>query len=385
MSKRRLSTEADSNSRIAFFLATPWGDGAERVVVTLVNAIADRGLEVDLVLYRAGSYRGRVSEKVRIVDLGSSGAMMSIPGLVRYLTTVRPGSMLSTIEQANIALLLAKRLSRVPVRVVVREANTTSRSLGAAAGIRGRLHRRLAPVCYPWADAVIAVSEGVADDLSSSVRVARDGIKVVYNPVALAELRAMASAPIYHNWFMPGQPPVIVGSGRLSPQKDFATLIRAFAKLRAHREARLLILGEGAERENLESLAGELGVHEDVSMPGHLDNPYAYVARASVFALSSCFEGLPNALIEALALGVPVVSTDCESGPREILEEGRYGKLVPVADPDAMCRAMVEALNQGKTSGVHAEVLARFDLRNAVDNYLRIMTENAGAGVHNGQ
>ncbi|MCE5199542.1 glycosyltransferase, partial [bacterium] len=153
--------------------------------------------------------------------------------------------------------------------------------------------------------------------------------------------------------------------------------LRAFAKLRRYREAHLVILGEGVDREKLKLLTVELGVQDDVLMPGHIDNPHGYVARSALFVLSSIFEGLPNALIEALAVGTPVISTDCESGPREILQGGRYGKLVPVGDIDALYRAMLESLDDPESRQVSAEAIDRFDLDRAVDTYLQILLGSA--------
>ncbi len=373
----RLSSQ--TSERIAFFLATPWGDGAERVVVTLANAICERGLKLDLVVYQSDSYREQVSKHIRLINLHSSGAMASIPSLVRYLREVRPKAVLSTIEQINIALLIARRLSGVPARIIIREANTTSRMLDTTKGVRGMLYRKLLPICYLWADGIVAVSQGVADNLTSKLHLPKTKVSVIYNPVALDQLLKNASVPVDHPWFEQGQPPVVTGVGRLSLQKDFATLIRAFAQLRSCIKARLLILGEGEERGKLEELARELNVQKDMLLPGYVKNPHPYIARSSLFVLSSAFEGLPNALIEALALGIPVVSTDCESGPREILDNGRLGRLVPVADPNALSLAMLETLNQVEKKPISQEDLSKFDLDSAVDAYIRMLTGSGEA------
>ncbi|NLO89188.1 MAG: glycosyltransferase, partial [Clostridia bacterium] len=188
--------------------------------------------------------------------------------------------------------------------------------------------------------AVVAVSQGVADDLVKTTGLMRELIKVIYNPIVTPELLEKAKESIGHPWFKPGQPPVILSAGRLTAAKDFPTLIHAFARVRAERLARLMILGEGEERPNLESLVRELGLESDVSMPEFVENPYAYMARAAVFVLSSAWEGFGNVLVEAMAVGTPVVSTDCPSGPAEILEGGKWGKLVPVGDVEKLAKAL---------------------------------------------
>jgi glycosyltransferase involved in cell wall biosynthesis len=202
---------------------------------------------------------------------------------------------------------------------------------------------------YPWAQGVIAVSEEAADDLARVLNVPRWQIHVIYNPTYDDALLERAKEPVEHAWFRSGEPPVILGVGRLTHQKDFATLLRAFARVRKEVVCRLVILGEGDERARLQALAEELGVRRDVDLPGFVENPYAYMARAAIFVLSSRYEGLPNVLIEALACGVPVVSTDCPSGPREILLDGDAGVLIPVGDHDKMAQEIIHVLwDQGR-------------------------------------
>lgn len=197
---------------------------------------------------------------------------------------------------------------------------------------------------YPFADAVIAVSRGVADDLRRNAALPEGLLHVIPNPVLTPKLSLLAGEMITHPWFAKGGGPVIIGVGRLTRQKDFPTLIRAFAKVRSQRECKLVILGEGQDRPALENLAKERGIRDDVDLPGFAGNPYAYMSRSSLFVLSSVWEGSPNVLTEALALGVPSVATDCPSGPREILQDGRFGRLVTVGDPGALADAMLETL-----------------------------------------
>jgi glycosyltransferase involved in cell wall biosynthesis len=216
------------------------------------------------------------------------------------------------------------------------------------------------------------VSGGAADDLARTSGLSRDRVQVVYNPVITPAMLALAREAPDHPWYAHGQPPVILGVGRLTRQKDFATLVRAFALARQQRPARLIILGEGEDRAALEALIRELGVADDVALPGFRDNAMAYMAGSALFVLSSAWEGLPTVLIEALAAGARVVSTDCPSGPREILQGGRLGALVPVGDAAALAAAMGEALAR-PAAPPPADALAPFTRDAAVDRYLHLI------------
>jgi glycosyltransferase involved in cell wall biosynthesis len=234
----------------------------------------------------------------------------------------------------------------------------------------------LANIFYPGAAGVVAASEGMADDIANVFRIPRDQIQVIYNPAITRDLFTSAAESIPHPWFTPGAPPVVLGVGRLTRAKNFLLLIHAFSQLRSRCPARLVILGEGEERPALEAKARELGVEMDVDLPGFVSNPYPYMRQATVFVLSSAWEGLPNALIQALALGTPVVSTDCPSGPREILKGGALGELIPVGNPDAM-RAAIEAVLGGKRSSVLDSDLDRFRCEAVTQEYLDLILGGA--------
>jgi glycosyltransferase involved in cell wall biosynthesis len=219
---------------------------------------------------------------------------------------------------------------------------------------------------------VVAVSQGAADDIARSSGVPRERVRVIYNPVITPTLLQQIGQTPDHPWFAPGQPPVILGVGRLTAAKDFPTLIRAFAEVRRHRNVHLMIVGEGEERGRLEALVRELGLDEVVSLPGYKENAGAYMAKSALFVLSSAWEGLPTVLIEALAAGARVVSTDCPSGPREILQQGRLGTLVPVGDVARLAEAMISSLDRGPSTDP-AEGLLPFTSDVAVDEYLRLI------------
>jgi glycosyltransferase involved in cell wall biosynthesis len=354
---------------IAFFLPSVRGGGAQRVIVNLVQGIVQRGEPVDLALAVAeGVFLDQLPRQARVVDLRAGRLIGSLVPLIRYLRRERPRVLISSMSHANLVALWAAKLARTATPVMVTVHNTMSESTGS----NGGLERRLLRAFYPWATWIVAVSRGAADDLARTTGVPRSRVDVVYNPVITPAILAQAEGPLEHPWFAPGAPPVILGVGRLTRQKDFFTLIRAFAELRRRRCARLIILGEGEDRSALEALVAGLGLHDDRSLPGFRDNAPAYMARSALFVLSSVWEGLPTVLIEALAAGTPVVSTDCPSGPREILQEGRLGALVAVADAPALAGAMERALDHGNPP-LPPDALTAFTLNAAVDHYLRLI------------
>jgi glycosyltransferase involved in cell wall biosynthesis len=347
---------------IALFLPSLGGGGAERVTVTLANEFAKKGLKVDLLLAQAvGHYRKDVLPQVRVVDFKSSRVLKTIPKLARYLSTEKPACLLSALNHANIAAVIAHSLARnTNTRLVV--AEHTAPSYSRSPNVRDRALKALATMFYRRASCIVAVSEGVAADLCKR-GVSRAGIKVIHNPIVSEELITKAAQLCPHPWLQPKGPPVILAVGRLEPAKDFATLISAFYLLRQNRPAKLVILGEGRLRETLTKQIVELGLQEDVELPGFVDNPFSYMSRAAVFALSSTWEGLPTVLVEALWCGASVVSTDCPYGPREILDGGKLGTLVPVGDAKAIAAAL-EAVVESPRSvrNVMALVEARFSV-----------------------
>lgn len=375
--------DAERRRCLAIFLPTLHGGGAERVMVTLANAFAARGFKVDLILAAAtGPYLKDVSSTVRVVDLKAGRVIKALLPLARYLRRERPMALLSAMGHANVVALLARKLARVPARVVVSERSFISGSHHIAKGAVPHLNYRLIRLLYPGADGICAVSQAASADLAAFTRLPLQRVQTIYNPFDLARISQMAAEPLAHPWCQRGQPPVVLAIGRLNEAKDFAVLIRAFARLRQQRMARLVILGEGELRPALEAQLAQLGLDADaVQLAGFVANPYAWLARCSLFALSSRREGLPGALIEAMACGVPVVSTDCLSGPHEILEGGRWGRLVPVGDAEALAQAMADTLDLPATERPNVrQRAADFDQDRAVDAYLRILGMPLPAG-----
>jgi glycosyltransferase involved in cell wall biosynthesis len=366
------ASTAPERGKIAIFAPSMAGGGAERGAVKLADGLVRRGFEVDLVLAAAeGPRLAEIPAEVRLVDLEARRVASSLPGLVRYLRREKPQGLASVLDHANVVALWARKLGRYSGRVVVIEQNTLSEAARNGKSRRDRMMPRLVRRFYPWADYVVGVSEGVADDLSRFVNLPAEKVRVIANPIVAAEIGDLARAPVDHEWFADGGP-VFVAAGRLRPQKDFPTLLRALARVREARPARLVILGEGPERERLEALTRELQLTDDVSLRGATTNPYAFMARSTAFILSSRWEGLPTVLIEAMSCGAPVIATDCPSGPREILAGGRHGALVPVGDVDALAAAMDAALD-GKLARPPVESWHRYAIDAVVDEYVPLL------------
>ncbi len=334
--------------RIAVLISLSGDGGVERMVLNLAARFAALGVATDLVTLKTrGGHAANLPAGVRHVPLGVRHSGIAPPAIARYLKRERPQAMLVAKDRAGRAALLGRALAGVNTRVVIRLGNTLSESLAGTTFLRR--WARYAPIrlLYPRADAIVAVSEGVADDVVTTSGVSPDIVHVIRNPVITPQLQQRAADAVDHPWLQQPRPcPTIMAMGRLTRQKDFPTLLRAHARLQQNRSTRLIILGEGDDRNQLERLAGELGVTDSVDFAGFQSNPYAWLSRADLFVLSSAWEGSPNALTEALALGIPSVSTNCRSGPRETLQNGRYGPLVPVGDDQAMAQAMRETLDE---------------------------------------
>lgn len=361
--------------RVALITPSFEGGGAERVMVNLANGLAAIGVQVDLVaLLAAGPYRDQVSSQVRIVDLRARRMIAAMPALVRYLRSERPEAILSALDYINVATICANFLTGSLARVVV-----TTHKYFSVATQRSDLWRErwLLPLAmrfwYPRANAVVAISEVMADDLAKTITFPREMISVIYNPAVTPQMLERANEAPAHHWLTQDGPPVIIGVGRLHEQKNFLMLLEAFAILRAKRCARLIVFGEGPERAQLDAKVSELGIRADVDLPGFVQNPYAIMRHSALFVMSSRYEGLPTVLIEAMACGCPVVSTNCPSGPSEILDGGKFGPLVAVGDAGALAEAMIETLDNPLPSALLKARASMFHVDNVLEDYRRIL------------
>lgn len=400
-----------TQKHVALFLKSLNAGGMQTSLLRLAGGLADRGLRVDVIV--AGKLNGPIREavphNVRLISLSKSRlpwislwqALRSfqkdrnhtdkpiplpfvpprgvryLPAVIRYLARERPDSMIVAGTVYNLVALWARKLSGLPMRVVVSERNSISAEISLPENQdewHWRHARQMVASTYPAADAIVANSEGVSADLSASTGLPRASIKTIYNPIVSEALDEQALEHVDHPWFLPDAPPVILGVGRLHPQKDFATLIRAFARVRAERHVRLVVLGKDVDhgvRDELMALAKSLGVSDDVDLPGFSVNPYSFMANAAVFVLSSKYEGCPNVLVEALACGCPVVSTRCPHGPDEILIDGKFGALVDVGDDEAMADAINATLENPPCQEILYSRAAQFDFNSSVVKYLK--------------
>jgi glycosyltransferase involved in cell wall biosynthesis len=355
----------------AFFLQDLSGGGAEKIMAGLANEFVKRGLKVDFVLVQASGVNLKfLSEKIQVVDLEARNTYLCLPALIRYLNETRPRAFLSSLDLTNLMALIARKLSRVNVRLVIRIEVMVSAQKRPY--IKKRLERLLLTALYPWADDIIAISRNVAEDIIRYARLSPNKVHAVSNPGVTPDLLNKAREDAGHAWLRKGQPPVVLGAGRLTEQKDFATLINAFARLHKKTEVRLIILGEGEQKPELEALVRRLGIESDVDLHGYVENPYSFLRQSRVFVLSSKWEGSPSVVIAALACGCPVISTDCPGAAREILADGAYGDLVPVGDAAAMAEAMEKVLeNGGKRVAPHW--LDQFSIENITDQTIEIL------------
>ncbi|MBV9932647.1 MAG: glycosyltransferase [Alphaproteobacteria bacterium] len=332
---------AGPKERLAFLLPNFRGGGAERVALTLIHDFVGRGYEVDLVLVRAaGELLDQLPSSVNLVDLGASRFVGALLPLARYLRRRRPHAVQVRMWPLTIVAILARALARSRTRLVLSDHSPLSRHYAHSPRML-RLLRWTVRLLYPRAEARILVSEGAAEDLARLSGLPRDFFTVIYNPLSRIAPPA-PSAEVEELW--DGCDGRIVSIGSLVAIKNHALLIDAFARLRRHRRARLLVLGAGPLLDALQAQAARLGVGEDVRFLGFVRDPAPFLASADLFALSSDFEGFGNVLVEAMWLGVDVVSTDCPTGPREILGDGAFGKLVPCGDAHGLADAMAAAL-----------------------------------------
>lgn len=363
-----------AHPKIAFFLATSGHSGVDRAMQNLIPAIVKRGYPVDLLHVRKHGPNIREShQNLNIIDLGAKHVYSSFGALVKYLKTEKPEVMLSDKDRVNRTALIARALAGVPTRLVLSSGTTISIDLTTRGAFERWLQRTSMGKLYPYADNVIVTSRGVADDMAEYTGLSRELIEVVPSPVINSDLFTKELPIPDHRWYREKSVPVILGVGELSRRKDFETLLRAFAKIRSQRQCRLVLLGKGNKRDELNATAKNLGIDDDFDMPGFVSSPYSYMAHASVLGFTSLWEGLGFVVIEALALGTPVVATDCPSGPREILNNGEYGSLVAIRDIDKFADALADALDNPAPKSHLQKAAFPYEIENSTSAYLRSM------------
>jgi len=398
-------------ARISFLLDNLTGGGAEKVILNLASGFTKLGHPVDILVCKMeGVLCNSIPAGVNLVPLKASSPNLGflyamradpagfraiagmfpkrkpfgfIPPIAAHLKANRPAVLVSALPKSNINAVLAKYHSGTPTRVVAgAHINISTQEAECYSSGKSKLRymRPLMQRCYRRADAVVAVSKGVAEDIANYLGLDQDHVTTIYNPIATKQIETLSNEPLNYPWLDSATVPVILGMGRFVAQKDFPLLLRAFAKLRERRQARLVLLGgdessaeQREHKKELSRLAIQLGVQEDFDMPGFKVNPYPYLRKASVFVLSSRYEGFGNVLVEALLCGCPVVSTNCPSGPAEILGDGEYGMLVPVGDGSRLADAISETLDNPPDQAVSRARGVEYSIENAVERYRKVL------------
>ena len=351
--------------------------GTETVVKNLATELARRGHSVDLLIRPEPGFDPDLEwakDSVRAIRLDARHKRTLARAIARYAQSHRPDILFSVARRDNLALCWAKPHLPPATPVVISEHLAISDSLRDYPALK-RWHRLgMMRRAYRAADAVIGVSGGIASELQTLLGLHHSVVRVMHNPVISAQLLRLADEPIQHPWFQTGQPPVILAIGRLDPHKDFENLLKAFAQVLRSIQCKLVILGEGWQRQELQELAHALKISDSIDMPGFVSNPFPYIRQAKLFALSSRMEGLPTVLIEALGVGTPVVATDCPHGPREILGNGSYGRLVPVGDYTSLAQAILETLTHPLPSNELRQRGMDFSSNRATTKYIELFT-----------
>jgi glycosyltransferase involved in cell wall biosynthesis len=357
--------------KIALVLPDLRAGGAERVAIHLMRHFLAAGHRVEFVLMRKeGQLLGDVPSDVPVIDLRAGRIRNAVCPLIRYLRRARPDAVQVSMWPLTVAAVLARALARSPARLVISDHTLLSKHY--AGNPRAlRLLKATMRIFYPWADARVIVADAAADDLARLSGLKRDSLEVIYNPVFVPEAAVHPVAKVEAQWGeVDGR---ILSVGSLKAEKNQALLIRSFARVRQVRAAKLMILGSGELEQELKDLARSLGIGDDVQFAGFIADPWPYYASADLFVLSSDYEGYPLVLVEAMMCGVPVVATNCESGPREILDSGRFGRLVPVDDEAALANAMQAELEHPTARDLLVERAKELSGAGTVDRYLELL------------
>ncbi|MGK2908827.1 MAG: glycosyltransferase [Sphingobium sp.] len=354
---------------LALYMTEFASGGVQRMNLNLAPRFMAAGFDVTFVVHEAkGALVDSVPPGVKVHSLDAPRARNAVRPLAAYLKAARPDIIVSSLGQPNLIALLANRIAGKPSKVIVSQRNHLTRQAREMPDWQYKVLPFLYRQFLHHADGIIAVSEGLADDLVVITGLPRERMTVIYNPAVPDDIDARAAEPVEHPWFT-AKLPVVIAIGRMVAVKDYATMISAVARVP---EAHLMILGEGPQLGELEAQVAQLGIAHRVAFLGFRDNPFAYLARASTFVLSSRHEGFGNVIAEALACGTPVVTTDCESGPAEIVDQGRYGRLVPVGDVAALAAALQDSLTETHDKAMLKARGQSFSVDRAADAYLSL-------------
>ncbi|WP_438749345.1 glycosyltransferase [Pararhizobium sp. O133] len=375
-SMKRIHAErtASPRRRYAFLANSMKHGGIERVVLALCNGMQERDVDITLILrMKTGQYVEDLHPRLKVIELGHASMARGFPKLLWLLLREQFDVVVCGGDQQAIAAALVNLVPFQRTRYVITEHSNPILNDKATKTIKTKVARLFRSWLFPRVAHIITVSGGLRAPLIQSFGCDPDRTTTIYNPIPVAQIQEKAAAPVQHRWLAQHDMPVILSVGRLDIAKNFIGLIEAFAIVRKTRDARLLIVGDGPERDSLEKKAAGLGLGHDIDLPGFSENPYSYMSKADIFVLSSQWEGFAIVVAEALACGQKVVATDCPSGPAEILDGGRYGRLVPVADPQCMAEAIIEVLDEDSDKAALQARAAEFSVDIAVDRYLALM------------
>ncbi len=360
--------------KLTFFIQDFQGGGAQHMFINTANEFAKRGHQVDLLVVNDdGPNKARVYTNVNIVNMGKSRSLSALLPMSRYYKEAKPNILLSAMTHSNVIATLARILSFTQTtKLIVTERTFLSVHIQETASMRDKSFSLATKLFYRFADKVIGISKGVADDIRALAYLKADKVSYIYNPVVTEQLRKDFEDDQEVSLKDNPQQKLIITSGRLSFEKDQETLLHAFAIVRKTQDVKLVLLGNGPLEEKLKQTAAELDISEYVHFAGFVQNSVAYMKQANLFVMTSLLEGFCNTIVEALYCGLSVVSTDCPSGPREILDNGNYGHLTPVRDAAALASGMISALEHPFDAQKQKERALCFTVDAICDEYLKL-------------
>jgi glycosyltransferase involved in cell wall biosynthesis len=362
--------------KIGLYIPSMNGGGAEKVYFILANYFVNKGFQVDLLLTKKeGAYIKQLDEKINIIELSSKRVSLDIYGLRKYMKNSNPDVVMSAMTHCNIILSVSSFFMKCKIPIIVSEHSNFSGSLKEMKPIQRFIFKFIGGLIYRKQRYIVAVSEGAKQALCSELKLKEDFINVIYNPFEIRKIQKDSSAGVLHQWLEKSRKfKTLISVGRYTEAKDFFNLISAFEIVKKNIDARLIILGDGGLRLQLQSFITEKNMQNCIDLYGFVSNPFSYISKADLFVLSSKREGLSNVLIESMICGVPLVATDCPSGPKEILENGKWGKLVPVSDPEALSNAILLTLSEPNYFD-YSDRVKVFDHRYIGDQYLEYMRQ----------
>lgn len=362
--------------RISFFIPSLSFGGIEANTIRLAKAFYNEGNIVDIVVVNSkNDYKERIPNGINIVDLDCDKLIFSLPKIIKYIKEKKPIALISASEGVNIITAIAKQfVKNTPTKIIISVRTHLSTEYKESNSRIKRIFPILSRFFYPGVDSIVAVSKGVANDIEQLLNIPIEDINVIYNPIVDESIADLSNEIIDHPIFQKNRNyKIILGAGRLTKQKDFKTLIYAFNEVRKTINSKLVIIGEGNERKNLEKTIKELEIENEVALIGFVQNPYPYMKNSDVFVLSSIWEGFGNVIVEAMATGTNVVSTNCQSGPSEILDNGKYGKLVEVGDYNQLSDSIIKMIEDPKSEKFIKERAYFFSVESTLNEYQKLI------------